>query len=298
MTTATTSMAGRVCLVTGGSSGIGKETALGLAQQGATVVLVSRDHGRGVAAVNDIQSRSGNSAVSVMVADVSSQAAVRQLAQEFIATGQPLHVLVNNVGAVYTKRVITVDGYELTFALNHLAPFLLTNLLLPVLMRSGTADRAARIVTVSSDAHKGGSINFEDLHGGQRYRSFGAYAQSKLANLLFTYELARRLGAAPIVANAVHPGFVASGFGTNNGPLFRLMLRSLSMFQKTPAQGAQTSVYVASAPEIEGVTRTYFANCTPTRSSKASYNEADARRLWHVSADLTGIASDGTANDD
>ena len=289
MATSTTGMQGRICLVTGGSGGIGKETALGLARQGATVVLTSRDRGRGEAAVADIKARSGNQAVSMMAADLSSQASIRQLAQEFIATGQPLHVLVNNAGAVFSKRMLTVDGIEMTFALNHLAYFLLTQFLLPVLIDSGTADRATRIVNVSSDAHRGGKINFDDLQSANRYRGFNAYAQSKLANVLFTYELARRLVGVHVIANAVHPGFVASGFGMNNRGFVPILIRMLSVVARTPERGAQTSIYVASSAEVEGVSGKYFADCKEVRSSNESYDDAEARRLWQVSAELTGV---------
>lgn len=291
---ATATMAGRVCLITGGTSGIGKETALGLAQRGATVIVVSRNRERGDATVRDIQTRSGNGAVSALFADLSSMAEVRRLAETFIATGQPLHVLVNNAGAMHMRRTLTADGYEMTFALNHLAPFLLTNLLLPTLVQSGAPGRAARIVTLSSGAHMGGTLDFDDLQNARGYSGFGAYSESKLANLLFTYELARLLANAPAVANAVHPGFVASGFGFNNGWAMRTLLSLTRAFQKTAAQGAETSIYVASAGEIEGISGTYFVDCKPTRSSKKSYDRADARQLWQISAEMTGVPADVT----
>jgi NAD(P)-dependent dehydrogenase (short-subunit alcohol dehydrogenase family) len=286
MATANGSMQGKICLITGSTSGMGKETALALAQMGATVVLVSRDRDRGEATKAEIIAKSGNQAVDLLIADLSSQTSIRQLAEDFKAKYQRLHVLVNNAGAVYTKRTLTVDGVETTFAVNHLAYFLLTNLLLDVLKAS-----AARIVNVSSEAQSGGTINFDDLQGAKRYGGFRAYSQSKLANVLFTYELARRLQGTGVTANCLHPGSVASGFGKNNGWLFSLVFSLLRPFFLSAEAGAQTSIYLASAPEVAGVSGQYFIKKKPARSIRESYDLAVAQRLWQVSAELTGLAA-------
>ena len=276
-------MTGKVCVITGASRGIGMETALGLARLGATVVAIARDPTRGAAAVTAIKARSGSEAVHLMLADLSSQEAIRQLARELAEHYEQIHVLVNNAGAINMKRTVTVDGIETTWAVNHLAYFLLTNLLLPTL----EASAPARIVNVSSDAHKGGTLNFDDLQGERRYSGWAAYSQSKLANVLFTYELARRLQRG-VTANALHPGTVTTGFGKNNPGWFRWGITLAGLFMIKPAQGAETSIYLASSPEVEGVSGKYFEKCKETRSSPASYDEVAARRLWEISAEMTG----------
>ncbi len=276
-------MRGKVCLITGGTGGIGKETALGLARLGAVVVIVGRDVARAQAAVADIKARSGNDVVSAMIADLSSQAEVRRLAREFMAAHDRLDVLVNNAGAVYGKRVLTVDGIEMTLAVNHLAYFLLTNLLLPLLKRSAPA----RIVSVSSEAQRAGRIDFDDLQRARRYRAFEAYSQSKLANVVWTYELARRIEGSGVTANCVHPGAVATGFGRNNSGLWRVLFRVLAPFMRTPERGAATSIYLAASPEIEGISGKYFSDRKPIRSNKQSYDPELARRLWLASEELT-----------
>lgn len=284
-------MAGRVCVITGASQGIGRATALGLANLGATVVAVARDPGRGAAAVTDIKARSGNSDVHLIRADLSSQAEIRSLAHQ-IGEGFPhVHVLINNAGAVNMQRTLTVDGIETTFAVNHLAYFLLTNLLLPVL----EASAPARIINVSSDAQQRGKIQFDDLQGERRYNGWVAYCQSKLANVLFTYELSRRLRGTGVTANCLHPGFIASGFGKNNPGWLRWGLTLVSPFVPKPEKGAETSIYLASSPEVEGVSGKYFVKCKETRSAPASYDEAVAARLWEVSAEMTGLAIPSTA---
>lgn len=288
MTTLNGTMGGKICLITGSTSGIGKVTALELAKLGATVVMVSRDRGRGEAARSELAARSGNGAIDLLIADLSSQAAIHQLAQEFKSRYDRLHVLVNNAGAVNTRRALTVDGLETTFAVNHLAYFLLTNLLLDVLK----AGAPARIVSVSSGAHTSGTIRFDDLQGRRRYSAFGAYGQSKLANILFTYELARRLAGTGVTANCLHPGGVATGFGRNNGGAIGLLFRLIGPLLRTPEQGAETVVYLASAPEVEGVSGKYFVDKRETRSSAESYDQAIARRLWQVSAELTKLPAE------
>jgi NAD(P)-dependent dehydrogenase (short-subunit alcohol dehydrogenase family) len=280
-------MTGKVCVVTGASRGVGQETALGLARMGATVVAVARDPSRGAGAVTDIKARSGSDAVHLVVADLSSQAAIRELAGRLTEEYERLHVLVNNAGAVNMKRSVTVDGIETTFAVNHLAYFLLTGLLLPLLKASAPS----RIVNVSSDAHTGGKIRFDDLQGEQRYNGWAAYSQSKLANVLFTYELARRLQGTGVTANCLHPGVIATGFGKNNAGWLGWGLRIAAPFMTKPAKGAETSIYLASSPEVEGLTGKYFQRCKEKPSSPASYDEVVAARLWQVSAEMTGIAS-------
>lgn len=280
-------MTDTVCVVTGASRGIGKETAFGLARLGATVLAVCRDPDRGAAAVTDIMARSGSDRVHLVLADLSSQAEIRRLADDLLRQYQRLDVLVNNAGAINMRRTLTVDGIETTWAVNHLAYFLLTSLLLPRLESSG-----ARIVNVSSDAHRRGTIRFDDLEGEQSYGGHAAYGQSKLANVLFTYELARRLKGGA-TANALHPGVISTGFGKNNRGWFRWGVTIAGVFMKKPAEGAETSIYLASSPAVEGVTGKYFVNCKETPSSPESYDRSVAERLWEVSAHMTGL--DATA---
>ena len=286
------SMKGRTCLVTGASGGIGKETAVGLAKLGATVVMVSRDSERGKAALSDVRRRSGGSNnVHLMLADLASLQAVRSLAAEFRERHQQLHVLVNNAGAYNAKRLLSEDGHELTFAANHLAHFLLTNLLLDLLKTSAPS----RIVNVSSRSHLGATIDFDDLQQESGYRGMAVYGQSKLANVLFTRELARRLEGTGVTANSLHPGLVKTGFGSNNGgaigAIFRMFQARVfqivpTPFILTPEQGAETSVYLASSPDVEGVTGKYFVKKEPVPSSESSSDPALAARLWQVSEEL------------
>jgi len=285
MTATTNSMRGRTCMITGASSGIGRATALALARMGATLFLVCRDRGRGEATIAEIRAVTGNGDVALLLADLSSQHSIRQLARDFLATQQPLHVLVNNAGVVNIGRTLTVDRIETVFGVNHLAYFLLTMLLLERL----EASAPARIVNVASDAHRFGTMNFDDLGGTQRYRTMRIYGQSKLANILFTYELARRLGGSKVTVNCLHPGAVATGLGKNNGAWARVLTRMLSPFFRSAENGAATSIYLASSPDVAGVTGKYFSNCKDTRSSKESCDAAVARRLWEVSARMTGL---------
>jgi len=279
-------MAGRTCLVTGATSGIGKATATGLARLGADLVLVARDPAKGQATVAEIQAATGNPRVDVLLADLSSQASVRRAAEEVKHTHDRLHVLVNNAGGYWATRHFTVDGLELTFALNHLAYFLLTNLLLDLLQASAPA----RIVNVTSGAQAAGDIHFDDLQFARRYRGQPAYNQSKLANVLFTYELARHLEGSGVTVNCVHPGVVRTNFGRDDmGSLMRLLTPLVRPFMRTPEQGADTPVWLASSPEVEGVTGRYFTRRQDKRSSRRSYETELARRLWRVSEELTGL---------
>jgi retinol dehydrogenase-14 len=280
-------MHGSTVLVTGGTGGIGLATATGLAGLGARVGIVGRSATRGAAAADAVRRRVPSAQVDVFAADLSAQAEVRRLAAEVTASYPRLDVLVNNVGGYWAHRHVTADGLEHTFALNHLAPFLLTHELRDLLV----AGVPARVVTVSSGAQAMGRIDLDDLQGERSYNGQRAYNQSKLANVLFTYELARRLQGSGVTATALHPGVVRTAFGREDaGRFMRLMFPVVTPFMKTPEQGAATSIHLASSPEVAGVTGAYFANRRPKRSSKASYDRALAHRLWEVSAELTGVS--------
>ena len=268
-------MNGKICLVTGATDGVGKVSALALAKEGAAVVAVGRDPAK----IEATRREAGKNAdlLDFMTADLSSQAEVRALADEFKRKYDRLDVLMNNAGALFTSYRESVDGIEMTFALNHLAYFLLTELLLDTI----TASAPARIINVSSNAHEGGGIDFDDLYQRRNYSGWGAYNSSKLANLLFTYELARRLAGTNVTVNAVHPGFVNTNFQQAAGLSMRGPL--------TPEEGADTQIWLATSPDVEGVTGKYFVRRHETRSSDASYDVAAARRLWDVSAKLVGL---------
>jgi NAD(P)-dependent dehydrogenase (short-subunit alcohol dehydrogenase family) len=284
-------MTGKTVLVTGATGGIGLATAAGLAGLGARVGIVGRDAARSEAAAKQLRAVGGQ--VDVFIADVSSQDEVRRLADEALATYPRLDVLVNNVGGYWATRHTTVDGLEHTFAVNHLAPFLLTNLLLDRLRASAPA----RVVTVSSGAQAMGTLDFGDLQGEQDYSGQRAYNQSKLANVMFTYELARRLAGSGVTANVLHPGVVRTDFGREDSKgWMRLMLPVIRPFMKNPERGAATSIYLASSAEVEGVTGRYFANGKPTASSKASQDGAAVARLWDVSAELVGLGATPTGH--
>jgi retinol dehydrogenase-14 len=284
----TQSMAGKTVMITGGTGGIGKATALGLAALGARVAIVGRDLGRAEAAAANVREATGNPNVDAFGADLSSQAEVRRLAADVLTAYPRLDVLMNNVGGFWATRHVTADGLEHTFAVNHLAAFLLTNLLLDRLKASAPA----RVVTVSSNAQSLGKIDFEDLQGERRYSGQTAYNQSKLADVMFTYELARRLEGTGVTATVLHPGVVSTGFGAEDpSRIFTLIVPFYRPFMKTPAQGAETSIYLASSPKVEGVTGMYFANSRPLPSNKAAYDEAVAARLWQVDASLVGLTS-------
>jgi retinol dehydrogenase 14 len=275
-------MAGKTVLITGGTAGIGKATALGLATMGAHVAITGRDPARTEAAAGQVHAAGGGQ-VDAFVADLSSQSEVRRLADEVLERLSRIDVLVNNAGGYWNTRQVTADGLEHTFALNHLAPFLLTHLLLERLTHSAPA----RVVTVSSHAHAEGRIDFDDLQGERSYSGARAYNQSKLANVLFTYELARKLRATSVTANALHPGAVNTSFGADDpSSVQRLLVPFMRPFMKTPAEGAATPIHLASAPDLERVTGRYFANSKPKKSSQRSYDQATAARLWQVSADL------------
>ncbi len=279
---------GKICLVTGATSGIGKETALGLAREGGTVVIVARNPEKGARVAQEIKILTGNPNVDLLIADLSKLADVRQLATQFRQKYAHLHVLVNDAGGVNMRRQETVDGNELTFGVNHLAGFLLTNLLLDRLKASAPA----RIINVSSAAHLRARLDLDDLQGRRTFSGFRAYGASKLANLYFTYELARRIEGTGVTVNALHPGFVRSNFGRNNpgGILVRVLSGIMGI---SIEKGSRTSIYLATSPEVEGVTGKYFVKCKPVSSSKVSYDREIARRLWEISEQLTGLAQEG-----
>jgi len=278
-------LSGKTVLVTGATDGIGLYTAEALAGMGATVILAGRNPQKTEQAARAISEKTANPNVDFLVADLSSQKEVRRLADEFRNRYNRLNVLVNNAGAVFMKRQLSVDGIEMTFALNHLAYFLLTLLLIDPI----TAGAPARIINVSSGAHYGGRLDFNDLQNERAYNSWKAYSQSKLANIYFTYELARRLEGKAITVNALHPGFVATNFGKSNGGVFRPIFGLAHLGAISPIQGAQTSIYLASSPEVEGVTGKYFDRKKAMRSSEVSYDAGAARRLWDASLQLTGL---------
>jgi NAD(P)-dependent dehydrogenase (short-subunit alcohol dehydrogenase family) len=273
-------MNGKICLVTGATNGIGKATAMALAKMGATVVIVSRSPTKCAAVVNEIKRISGNEAVEALVADLSVMAEVRKIADEFKAKYPKLHVLVNNAGGAFSKREVTLEGFERTFALNHLGFFLLTCLLLDTLKASAPA----RIINVSSDAHKTAHLDFDDLQTEKSNFVFNAYGRSKLAVVVFSYELARRLAGTGVTVNVLHPGLVRTGFASNMGAVpaavINLFMRFVAL---TPEQGAQTSVYLASSPEVEKVTGKYWEKSKAVPSGSAAYDESTWTRLWEVS---------------
>ena len=278
-------MEGKLCVVTGATDGIGRVTARALAEMGAEVVLVGRNAAKGAEVCEAIHRSSGNDRVRFEQADLSSQAEIRALAARLAAGGAAIDVLVNNVGAMFTRRRESADGIEMTFALNHLGYFLLTGLLLESLK----AGPSGRIVNVASQAHRSGRIDLDDLQGTRRYRGMSAYCQSKLANILFTYRLAELLAETPVTANCLHPGFVASRFGQNNGWLFAMVLKVVMRLSAIDVEaGARTSVHVATSADLAGVSGRYFDKSRETASAPASRDEETGRRLWELSEELTG----------
>jgi NAD(P)-dependent dehydrogenase (short-subunit alcohol dehydrogenase family) len=281
-------MKDKICMITGATSGVGKATALGLAKLGATVVIVGRDQDRGEASRSEIMNQSGNPDVHLLLADLSSQAAIRQLAEDFKASFVKLDVLINNAGIAPIKRSVTVEGIETTFAVSYLAPFLLTNLLLGTMKESAPA----RVVNVAGDFHRKASIKFDDLMTEKEYNYIQASNQAKLALILFTYELARRLKNTGVTVNCLHPGAVATDAPFKDPDLTsfsRIMYSFVRLFFLSPEKGAETSIYLASSPEVEQITGKYFIKKSAVASSPESYNEEIAKRLWEVSAKLTHL---------
>ncbi len=279
------SMAGKTVLVTGATDGIGLITARELARMGARTLLVGRNPQKTANAAEQVRKETGNPQVETLLADLSVMAEVRGLAEQVRGRTDRLDVLVNNAGAIFVSRQVSIDGYEMTFALNHLSYFLLTHLLLDPLKSSSPA----RVVNVSSAAHYGGRMYFDDLQLERGFQSWKAYAQSKLANVLFTYELARRLEGTNVTANTLHPGFVATNFGKSNGGFFRSLFGLFQVGAISPDEGAQTSIYLASSSDVDGINGQYFDKQKAVKSSPASYDLDSARRLWEISLELTGL---------
>ncbi len=274
-------MNGKICMVTGANAGIGKVTARELAKMGAHVVMVCRSAERGEAAKKEVE-QTATGQVDLMIADLSSQASIRALAATYLEKYDRLDVLINNAGVLFMERSESVDGLEMTFALNHMGYFLLTDLLLDRIKVSAPA----RIVNVSSMAHSRGAINFDDLQAEQKFGGMDVYSSSKLANILFTTELARRLDGTGVTANSLHPGFVRSNFGDNNGRLMKIVMPIAKLFAINTDKGAETSIYLASSPDVEGVTGLYFVKKKAVTPSEAAQETAVAERLWQVSEAL------------
>ncbi len=274
-------MNGKVCLVTGANTGIGYATAVGLAERGATVVMLCRDAARGATAVRDAQQATGNPHVELLLCDLASLESIRQAATDFQARHGALHVLINNASVIPRQREVTVDGLERQFAVNHLAYFLLTNLLLDVVKASAPA----RIINVSSQVHSSGVVDFADLQAERSYRPTQVYANSKLMNVLFTFELARRLVGTGVTVNCLHPGVV----DTNLGRDYSGLPRSVPRGGLSWAEGARTSLYLATAPEVKDVTGRYFRGEAEARPSATAQDEKLARRLWDVSTELAYV---------
>ncbi len=288
-------MQGKICLVTGSNSGIGKETALSLAKMGATVVMVVRNKERGEKAQREVVKQSGNNGVDLMTCDLSSMESIRQFAAEFKKKYNRLDVLVNNAGAVYNKREVTPEGFERTFAVNYLGPFLLTHELLDMLRTSAPS----RIINVSSGLAKEGKVDLDDLQGenttGKKKVSHARspfYANTKLMLILYTYELARRLEGSGVTANVLFPGFTATNLGKNSGSLrSSIMFKMVRPMQQSAKRGAETSIYLASSDDVKGITGKCFEKKKETSTCPASYDEDVQRRLWVKTESLLGVAS-------
>lgn len=287
-------MNGKIVLVTGATNGIGEVSALELSRMGAHVVLVGRSAARMEASLQKIRSAVKESSIEGMIADLSSLEGIRSVAENFKARHERLDVLLNNAGAVYYSRQLSTDGYEMTLALNHLSYFLLTHLLMHRLEKGAEKNGEARIVNVSSGAHfMPKRVDFDDIQREKRFTPSDSYCESKLMNVLFTYELARRLKGSAITANVLHPGFVRTGFGHNGSLVIRLgMLIAQRIGGLSPEEGAKTSIYLASSPEVRGVSGKYFEVCREKASSQPSYEESSWARLWQLSEALCGIKKD------
>ncbi len=284
--TSENTLTGKVCLVTGATAGIGKITAAALAGQGAELVVHGRSKAKAEETVQEIKAATGNQQISYLLADFSDLDQVRDLAKNFQDRFQHLHLLLNNAGGFFNKRTLTSYGVEMTFLVNHLAPFLLTNLLLDTLKESAPS----RIINVSSEAHRQDRMNFEDLDFKKGYFGIKAYARSKLGNILFGYELARRLEGTGVTVNSLHPGHIATDiWKTNFGLIGPALKRIMGFFSLTPEEGAENSIYLASSPEVTGISGKYFIKYEPAPSSPLSSDPALARQLWEISEKLTGL---------
>ncbi|WP_075836914.1 SDR family oxidoreductase, partial [Deinococcus marmoris] len=284
-------------LVTGATNGIGKVTALELARQGYRVLLTSRDTAKGQQVLDEIRVQTGNDALEVYVGDLSSMADVRRIALAVLAEHPTLDVLVNNAGGLIDERRETVDGFEYTFAFNHLAYFLLTNLLLPGLKAAAQERGEARVVSVSSTANNNGRMRWDDLQYTSGYSTWPAYGQSKLMNVLFSNALARRLAGTGVTSNSLHPGLIASGFGSTATGLSKILLTVLKPFMLTVQQGAQNSLYVATSPQIKGISGQYFVKQKPGKPNALAADEGAQERLWKLSEELVEAWSSPVAAD-
>jgi NAD(P)-dependent dehydrogenase (short-subunit alcohol dehydrogenase family) len=278
-------MKDKVVVITGATSGIGEVAADRLAQKGARIVFVARDRARGEEMQKHLHAVAGHATHTVHYGDLSTLSEMKRVGKEIADSEPQIDVLINNAGAMFGSRQVTADGLEKTFAVNHMAYFVMTNLLLDRLK----ATPGARIVSTASDAHKGNKLDFDDLHSEKSYSSFAVYGRSKLMNILFTRELARRLAGTGVTANCLHPGFVGTRFGDSSGGLMAFAIKIAKNFALTPEQGAQTIIYLASSPEVEGKTGGYYDKCKLVAPTKAAQNDADARRLWDVSAKIAGV---------
>ena len=285
-------MQGKVCVITGATSGIGLVTAERLGTMGARLVLVGRDRARGEAALTRLRERVPGAAATIHYADLSRLSEMKRVASEIAAAEPRIDVLVNNAGAMFSERSLTDDGLERTFALNHMAYFVITNVLCDRLVASAPS----RVVSVSSDAHRGKTLTFSDLQSARGYRGLTVYGQTKLANVLFTRELARRVARMGVTANCLHPGFVATRFGENNGTLWRIGLAIAKQFALTPEQGAETIVYLASSPDVATTTGGYFTKCRQVSPTAAAQDDAAAQRLWEESARLASLGNGARAS--
>jgi NAD(P)-dependent dehydrogenase (short-subunit alcohol dehydrogenase family) len=282
----TTNMTGKTVLITGATNGIGKIAAIELARMGASVCIVARNRSKGQTVLEEIGRETNNVQLELFIADLSSMADVRKLAQEFTAKRTTLDVLLNNAGAFYSERKLSADGLEMTFALNHMSYFLLTNLLLPTLKNTPNA----RVVSVSSAAHTSGKLDFENLQGEQKFNGWKVYSDSKLENALFTFALARRLAGTGVTANCLHPGFVKTSFGEGNSGIFSVVLGiAKNLFAISIEAGAQTMIHLASSPDVAGVTGKYFDKSKAVSSSAASLDQAVQEKLWVHSEKLAGL---------
>jgi len=276
-------MEGKICMITGANSGIGKATTFGLAEMGTKIVMVCRNKERGETSQQEIIEKTGNKNVDLLICDLSSQEQIRKLVSGFKLEYQNLHILINNAGIVLSKRQLSVDGIEMNFAVNYLAPFLLSNLLIDVLKMSAPS----RIINVSSEVHKRGTLDFDDIQvENKKYGAFKVYGVSKLALTLFTYELSKKLEGTGVTVNAVHPGVFRSNLGRDLPAISRGFQKT---FFKSPRKGATTSIYLASSPDVESITGKYFVKKQPKRSSDESYNEEYAKRLWEISTEMTNL---------
>ena len=275
-------MKNQVCIITGANSGIGKETALSLAKLGATVILLCRNYERGNIALKSIITESNNKNVELMLCDLSSQNSISDFISKFKNKYDSLNVLINNAGILLNKRTISVDGVENTFAINHLGPFILTNSLLDLLKSSSPS----RIINVSSSAHYRANFDLDNMQGEKKYSSFEAYCKSKLYNVLFTYELSRKLAGSNVTVNCLHPGFIPTNLFANSSFFYKAIVKILSPILIDAKSGSKTSTYLATSKDVENITGKYFVKCKPKQSSKISYDKSDSKNLWDISEKL------------